>query len=128
VIFEAADGKSLAEFDGDSGDRDIGWVYGGSAASTPTVTFTSNPTLGTRNGSDNVWVVFPITVPAGGKVAIVNFLVMTGIDTGALVDTTLDTHPAEVEAVNAAIMAGYGTDPIYQDYMTPAQRAAVVNF
>ncbi len=129
IIFASEDGRSVSAFDGRYRmSRDVGWVFGGAAGSIPTVSFQSATALGTADGSPEIWAVFPVTVPAGGRVAIVNYLVLTGVDTGSLAGTTVATHPAEVEAVNAAILAGYGVDPIYQDYMTEEQRAAVANF
>lgn len=129
VIFASEDHTSLAGWDSVGDDRDVGLVFAGTgSAVTPTVSFESTPTLGAYDGNDEVTVVYPITVPAGGRVAIVSFVVMNGVSTGSIAGVTLEAHPADVEAVNAAIVAGWGTDPVYQDGMTPEQRAAVVNF
>jgi hypothetical protein len=53
---------------------------------------------------------------------------VTGVDTSKLPGVTPDTHPAEIEAVNAPIAAGYATDPRFRDHLTEAQAAAIVNF
>ncbi len=115
--------RALTAWDGDESDRDIGLVFGNA----DTTTFTSDTALGAGNGSDNIDVTYDITVPAGGKVAIVNFIIMTGTDTGrTAVDITATAD--EVDAAALAIVTGYRTDSQYTAGMTQEQKDAVVNF
>jgi len=114
---------AVTSWDGNAWDRDIAFVYGNAT----TIDFTSDDGLGNGNGSDLIPTTYDITVPAGGTVAIVNFIVMGGTDTGqtALDDTaTAD----EVDAVAAAIVADFWTDAQYTAGMTQAQKDAVSNF
>ena len=115
--------KALTSWDGEAYDRDIGWVFGNAT----TVTFTSASALLTHDGSDNIYTTYDITVPAGGKVAIVNFLIMSGTDTG-LTAADITAKATDIDTVGAAIVAHFRKDPQYRNGMTKAQINAIVNF
>lgn len=116
-------GKALTTWDGDSGDRDVGFVFG----SADTVTYTSATALHSYDGDDNLSVSFNITVPAGGSVTLVNFLLFTGTDTGLnATDTT--ARATDVDTAAAAIVANFRSDVAYQRGMTQAQIDTLKNF
>ena len=104
-------------------DRDIGYVFGNAAS----VTLLRLPHSNSRNGNDDVYSTYDITVPAGGKVAIVNFLLMSGTDTGqAAADIT--ALATDIDTVAADIVANFRTDTQYRRGMTQDQIDAIVNF
>lgn len=115
--------KAITTWDGDASDRDIGFVFGNAT----TVTFTSDDGLGNGNGDDNVYHTFDITVPAGGRVAIVNFMIMNGTDTGSTAadETELAT---DIDAEAKLIVDNIWTDGQYLTGMTQEQIDAIVNF
>lgn len=118
-----ADDRAITTWDGMGYDRDIALVIG-----TGQAFYQSNPNVGTwSGGSDSVFVLHTITVPSGGKVAIVQFVLLNGIDTGSL-ETTVDAtaRAVEMDAAAAAVANGVGEDPAFLDWMTADQRAATV--
>ena len=118
-----ANNQAVTSWDGSAFDRDIAFVYGNATS----VTFTSDDGLGNGNGSDLIPTTYNITVPVGGTVAIVNFIVMDGTDTGqTAVDITATAD--EVDAVAAAIVTDFWTDPQYRKGMTQKQIDAISNF
>lgn len=120
-----AGGKALTAWDGATGDRDVGLVFGNAAS----VSYLSDDGLGNGHGDSLVEVEYGITVPAGGKAAIVNFIVMDGTDTGMLSSTTDTTaRAAEIDTAAAAIASDFLTDTQYRDGMTQEQIDAIRNF
>ena len=115
--------KAYTSWDGDAYDRDIGWVFGNATS----VTFTSASALHTSDGSGGNYAYFNITVPAGGKVAIVNFIIMDGTDTG-LTATDITARATEIDTAAAAIVTNFWTDSQYRNGMTQEQINAIVNF
>ena len=116
-------GKALTSWDGDAWDRDVGIVFGSGA----TVPFTSSDDLDFPNGDDQINESRSITVPAGGRVAIVHFIVMNGTDTGqTAVDIT--ALATDIDTTVKAIVDNFRTDTQYRDGMTQEQIDAVVNF
>jgi hypothetical protein len=115
--------KALTTWDGDASDRDIGFVFGNAT----TVTFTSDDDLGNGNGDDNVYHTFDITVPAGGRVAIVNFMIMNGTDTGSTAADVTDLA-TDIDAEAKLIVDNIWTDGQYLTGMTQEQIDAIVNF
>ncbi len=112
---------------GCDGTRDVGLVFGNAA----TVDFSSETANGMYNdiadGSEYIDVTYNITVPAYGRVAIVNFVLMDGTDTGvAATDTTFLASQIDDEAKN--ILNNFWTDPQYRDGMTTQQINAIWNF
>lgn len=114
--------KSITTWDGGSSDRDIGMVYG----SATTVAFTTAIFDG-EEVSDQIEFTYDVTVPAGGQVAIVNFIVMNGTDTGKTA-TDANARATEIDTVAAAIVADFKTDVQYRNGMTQAQIDSVINF
>ena len=127
IIYSTPSTSNMAftSWDGGTGDRDFGVVTGNTTTITP---FISPSALGNNDGNTGyVTHTYDITVPAGGKVAIVNFIIMDGTDTGlTAVDTTATAD--EIDAAAAAIVANFWTDPQYRNGMTQAQINAIKNF
>ena len=118
-----ATSKALTSYDGNGSDRDLGFVFG----SADTVTFVSATALQSSNGSDQFVWTFNISVPAGGRVTLVNFTVLTGTDTGkTAVDTTV--RATQVDVQNADIANNFRTNFVYQRGMTQVQLDTLVNF
>ena len=131
VIYSSTSGtKSLTAWDdrvnNPTGSRDLGWVFGNAS----TVNFTSDD--GTGSGSDLIDVAFNITVPAGGKVALVNFIIMNGHDTGGDAPTGYSSSKkaSAIDAVAADIASHFWDDPQHQYLrgVTQQQVDAIKNF
>lgn len=118
-----AGNRALTTWDGDNSDRDIGLVHGAMDA----ITYTSDDGLGNGNGSDSIEFSRSITVPAGGRVTVVNFVVMSGTDT-ADTATDINARATEVDTVAAAIANNFRTDVSYQRGMTQDQLDTLANF
>lgn len=125
IIYDTpgAVGKALTTWDGDNSDRDVGLVFGSAAS----VTFVSDDGLGNGNGDDDITVTFAITVPAGGRVSLVNFIIMSGIDTA---DTAVDitARATEVDTLAADIANNLRTTALYQRGLTQQQIDTLANF
>ncbi len=112
------------------GTRDIGLVFGHADA----VDFTSVDGTGAV-GSDLIDISYTITVPANGKVALVNFVLMDGTDTG-FTATTFDPANAsdhsgratEIDTEAKNILNNFRTDPQYLMGMTQEQIGIIKNF
>lgn len=116
--------KAITTWDGDNGDRDIGFVFGNASQ----VEYTSDDGLGNGNGSDSIDVDYNITIPANSKITIVNFVIMNGKDTA---DTAadIDAKATEIDVAAKAIVDGMaaGTEEYYRG-MTSEQKNTIVNF
>lgn len=127
IIYDTpgAVGKSLTTWNGDSsdGDRDAGLVFGAADV----VTFTSDTALNASNGSDDIFVRFNVSVPAGGRVTLVNFVVLTGTRT---VDTAVDitARATQVDTAALDIVTNFRTNFLYQRGMTQQQLDSLKNF
>lgn len=120
--------KALTAWDyksngGRDGDRDVGFAFG----TADLVDYKSDTALGARNGSDQLLFKFNITVPAGGSVTLMNFVVMSGIDTG-LTATDITARSTEVDTQLADIANNFRTNFVYQRGLTQAQLDTVKNF
>lgn len=114
--------KALSTWDGDAGDRDVGLVFGGADA----VTYQSATALSTSDGNDDIAVAFNITVPNGGSVTIVNFIIMTGTDTGQSA-AAVGARATEVDTLAADIANNFRTNVAYQRGLTQAQLDTLKN-
>ncbi len=125
IIYDTpgAVGKAITTWDGDNSDRDIGMVFGAAA----TVNYTSDDGLGNGNGSDGVVFTHNISVPAGGRVTLLNFVIMTGTDTA---DTAVDITALAPQVDTAAldIVTNFRTNFLYQRGMTQEQLDSLKNF
>lgn len=120
--------KALSTWDyksngGTAGDRDIGFAFG----TADVVVYKSSTALGTRDGSQNVSFKFNISVPAGGTVTLMNFLVLTGTDTG-LTATDVTARATQVDTQVADIANNFRTNFAYQRGLTQAQLDTLRNF
>jgi hypothetical protein len=103
--------------------RDVGMAFG----SASTVDFGSASSLSSADGKDVVTVTYDITVPAGGRVAIVNFILMNGKTTGqTATDTTAKVADIDSEAFR--IVTRFWADALYRNGMTQEQMDAIYNF
>lgn len=117
-------GRSLTTWDSGGNDRDIGLVHG----QMDDVTFSSaTMTDGEGGADDDVSYSRAITVPAGGRVTVLNFVVLSGSATGSTA-TDATARATEVDTVAAAIVNGFRTDLAYQRGLTQAQLDTAVNF
>ena len=120
----ATSNKALTSWDGRGYDRDIGYVFGNAS----TVTFASATALNTyATNANDIFVTHNITVPAGGSVAIVSFLIMSGTDTGRTA-TDINARATKVDNAAAAIVSNFWIDRQYRRGMTQEQIDAIVNF
>ena len=92
-----------------------------------TVDYTSDDGLGNDNGSDNVVFTHNISVPAGGRVTLLNFVILTGTDTA---DTAVDITALATQVDTAAldIASNFRTNFLYQRGMTQEQLESLKNF
>ena len=116
-------GKALTSWDGSSSDRDVGIVFGSGA----TVPFTSDTGLGDNFGNDQIDETRSITVPAGGRVAVVHFIVMNGTDTGQTA-TDITALATDIDTVVKDIVDNFRSDIQYRNGMTQQQIDAIINF
>ncbi len=113
VDTKTAGGKAVVGWDASRLSRDVGFVHG--TAGTAYVDAASNL----------VYAVHPITVPAGGRIALAHFVVQLGRAEGGL--TPADV-PAGTDAACLAILAGFRTDPQYAIDLEPGVLGAIANF
>ncbi|SCX74021.1 hypothetical protein [Variovorax sp. EL159] len=115
--------KALTVWDGLGKGRDTGFVFGAADH----VSYTSTSALNASDGNNIVTMDFDITVPAGGTVTLVNFLILTGTNTwiGA---TSTAARATEVDTQAAAIAANFRTDVLYQRGLTQLQIDTLKNF
>ena len=116
-------GKALSTWDGATGDRDLGWIFGAADK----VQYTSATTLDTFDGDEDISVAFNLTVPAGGMVTLINFIVLTGTDTRQ-VALDASARATEVDTMAAAIGNNFRSDFAYQRGLTQAQLDSLKNF
>lgn len=118
-----APAKALSTWDGARDDRDVGLVFGAADV----VAFQSASALSTYDGNDDIDVEFNITVPTGGSVTIVNFVIFVGGDTGQSAAGT-SARATEVDALAADIANNFRTNLAYQRGLTQAQLDTLKNF
>jgi hypothetical protein len=130
------DGRSLTGWDGEaqeipfdatssSNDRDFAFVFG----DVDTVDFTTATALddGNSDGSDSISHTYSVTIDPGQTYAIVNFIVLNGVDTGeTAVDVTARATAVDAEALN--IVDNFWDDGQFRSGMTQEQIDAIINF
>jgi len=114
--------KALTTWDGASSDRDIGFVFGAATS----VNFVTATGINTWDGSDDITWTFDVTVPAGGSITLVHFVILSGADTGQAND--INARATEVDTLAADIANNFRTKFAYQRGMTQAQLDTLVNF
>jgi hypothetical protein len=107
-----AGGRAVVGWDAARDVRDVGLVAGSGQALV-------------ADGSAEVFFVHPIAVPAGGKVAIVHFVVQLGAAEGGIDAADV---PEGTDATCAAIAAGFPADAQYAIDLEPGVLEAVANF
>lgn len=117
-----------ASLTGCDGTRDVGLVFGNAKADALSMTVDFLSATGTAaDGGESIDVTYNITVPAGGSVAIVNFVLMDGTDTG-FTATDANSQASEIDTASKAILSDFWTDPQYLVGMTQQQIDAIKNF
>jgi len=115
---------ALTSWDGDNSDRDLGFVFG----ATTTLDFESDDGLGNGNGSDQIDFDYNVTIPANSKITIVNFILMSGIDTGDTA-TDIDARATEIDNEAKVIYDGIkARNPLHLRGMTQEQIDTIHNF
>ena len=117
--------KALTSWDGAAEDRDIGLVFGNAAS--VDIAGSSATALNTFNGDGIIRVTYNITVPANGRAALVNFVILGSTDTGQTA-TDINAKATEVDTEAALIMSNFWTDAQYRAGMTQQQIDAITNF
>lgn len=118
-----ASASALTSWDGSAKARDVGLLYGSGAV----VRFQSSTALATADGSADITTDYAITVPAGGTVALAQFLIMTGVNTGRTA-ADVNARATQVDTLAADIATNFRSSAIYQRGMTQAQLDALKNF
>jgi hypothetical protein len=108
-----AGGRAVVGWDATRFVRDVGIVGG------------SGQALVGGSGSADQYLVHPITVPAGERVALVHFVVQLAAAEGGV---TAADAPEGTDAACAAIAAGFPSDPEYAVDLEPGVLDAVANF
>jgi hypothetical protein len=108
-----ADGRAVVGWDAARDVRDVGIVGG------------SGQALVGGSGSADQYLVHRITVPAGGRVALVHFVVQLAAAEGGVTEGDV---PEGTDAACAAIAAGFPSDPEYAVDLEPGVLDAVANF
>ncbi len=148
IIYLDGSGRALTSWDGTNPagtvvpDRDVGLVFGGPAIvngnSLPgipaaNVAINANNAnisaraLNTADGSDIIEIFHDVSIPANGKVTLVHFALMSGVNTGdTAVDTTARASTIDTEIAN--ILANFCSNPRYRDGMTTDQLNSLLNF
>lgn len=103
--------------------RDTGLVFGNAGE----VSYRSASAIGAGDGDKVIRVRYPVTLPPGGTVSIVQFLILT---TSATWQTAADAaaRPVEAEATATGIATNFRTDPKYRRGMTQRQLDTILNF
>ena len=115
--------KALSTWDGSRRDRDIGFAFG----TADVVEYRSDTAPGAEAGSQDVRFKFNLSVPAGGTVTLMNFVVMTGTDTG-LTATDITARATQADTQTADIANNFRTNFAYQRGLTQAQLDTLKNF
>lgn len=106
-----------------SNDRDFAFVFG----TVDKLIFSPATAVNAGDGSENIDHSYDISVAPGETVAIVNFVVMKGVDTGeTAVDASARATAIDVEAKK--IVDDFWKDGQYRSGMTQAQIDAILNF
>ena len=125
-----ANDKALTSWDGGGGgsggnDRDIGMVFGSAVAKlarSATTLQSASP-----GGIATIKFTHSINVPAGGSVALVNFIIMSGTDTGKTA-SDVNARATGVDVLAADIANNFRTNFAYQRGMMQAQLDTLKNF
>jgi len=120
-------GKALTSWDGraSNSDRDVGMVFGSVGVGQ---TFTSATTLDVTNGVDDFFWVYPVTVPPGGTVSIVQFIILTTDVVMQTPGATLASRATQTDAIALEIVTNFRTNVKYRHGMTQKQIDTILNF
>ncbi len=103
-------------------DPDVALVFGKNA----TVVY-QTATFGNQDGYDGIQISYALTIPPGETVTLVNFLLMSGQETG-LTATDGSARATELDTAAADIANNFRTHWAYQRGMLAEQLSTVYNF
>ena len=136
ILYETPEtgGMSLSGWDGEgqvdpadpassSNDRDFAFVFG----TVDNLVFTSATAIDAYDGVPDIDHEYNITVAPGETVAIVNFVVMNGVDTGVTA-ADVTARAAAIDLAAQAIVNNFWDDSQNRTGMTQDQIDAILNF
>jgi hypothetical protein len=121
--------RALTSWDGWGGggfmdsDRDVGFVFG----TADRVEFLSDDGFNNGNGSDVISFYYRIYVPHGAKVAIVNFIVMSG-ESNEATALSFSDKASTIDSEIQNIVNTFWDNDKYRRGMTQEQIESIVNF
>ncbi|WP_242392265.1 hypothetical protein [Anaeromyxobacter oryzisoli] len=124
ALYQPRDGALVGYDLSGGGTRDFGIVFGSGSAFFRTASAAA-VSAGAPDGNGTMFVVHPLTVPPGGRVALVHFVLLAGSSTGLAGGAS---SPG-VEADAAAILSGFRStlDPTYRNGMRAGDADLVTN-
>ena len=81
-----------------------------------------------RLGTDEIQVIYSFTIPASGRVTIVNFQLMNGVSTGEPTAANLSPRATLLDQEAVRIIQNFRTDAQYMRGMTQEQIDSLLNF
>ena len=120
-------GRALTAWDarellGFVGSRDVGLVFGTLEADQISLT-----DLATVDGDPEIYLEDVLLIPPGGRLAVVNFVVMNGTDTGEGA-ADLAARATQIDEENRRIVQNFWTDPQYLQGIPQDIQDVIVNF
>lgn len=115
-------GQALTIWDGYRYRRDVGMVFG----TANRVNYSSATGMNLWDGSDIIATDFDVIVPANGRIAVANFILMNTRVT-ATSATSATATADQIDAAAQEIVNGFRTDPKYQTGLTREQIDAIIN-
>ena len=109
-------GLSIWDTSGVAPVPDVGVVFG----SGTTLDYKSVSAMGRGDGSNYIGMAFPLTIPARSVVTLINFVILSGVRTGATA-TDLNARAVDVDALSADIANNFRTNFAYQRGLTQEQ-------
>jgi len=127
IIYSTPDtaGRAVTSWDGNSDDRDVALVFGNNAVPRP---FSSASALAARDGSENMYWDYHVTVAPGATVTIVQFIVLPSKATWQTPGVTISTKATEADAIALDIVNNFRTNVKYRHGMTQQQLDTILNF
>lgn len=126
ALHEVAGGGALIGYDlSANATRDFGIVYGSGTALARSATAAA-VAGGAPDGDGLLFLLHALTVPPGGRVALVHFVLLAGSSTGLAGGSA----SPDLEADAAAILFGFASplDLTYRNWMRPGDAEIVSNF
>lgn len=104
-------------------DRDFGFVFGDIDA----IAYSSDDGLHNGNGVEYIDHQYDVTIQPGQTVALVNFVLMNGVDTGETA-SDINARATAIDKEALRIVQEFWNDGQYRSGMTQEQIDAIINF